>query len=396
MFRGAMHTGASSGRDDGFFGGRLRGLLPLPRRPCLQKSLAMTNLNIKTKNDFHLSCPIPIADYPHVLLAHGSGGRLMHQLIDKMFMPAFQYKSFTECHDAAVLENPGARIAFTTDSYVIHPYIFPGGDIGALAVYGTVNDLAMAGARPMYLSLSFVLEEGLPMEVLWKIVQSIKKAAEVAGVQIVTGDTKVVDKGKGDGIFINTAGIGILDHRAVISAQCVQAGDAIIVNGDLARHGMAIMAVREGLEFESSIQSDVAPLNGIVQMVLDGGINVHCLRDLTRGGLSSALNEIASAARVGIELDETKIPVHGDVAAACEVLGIDPLYVANEGKFVVFVSEQDSIRALQIMQSHPLGHEAKIIGRVNNSGTGIVQLKSKIGAARILDMLSGEQLPRIC
>ncbi len=320
----------------------------------------------------------------------------MAQLINKMFMSTFQYKTIEECHDAAVLENPNARIAFTTDSYVIHPLIFPGGDIGKLAVCGTVNDLAMSGARPQYLSLSFILEEGLPMEVLWQIVQSIKVTADDAGVVVVTGDTKVVDRGKGDGIFINTAGIGILGHDKIIAPQSICPKDVLLVNGDLGRHGMAIMTVREGLEFESSIESDVASLNGLVQALLDSGINVHCLRDLTRGGLSSALNEIASAAGIGIEVDESKIPVHGDVVAACEVLGLDPLYVANEGKFVAFVPEKDSNKTLQIMQSHPLGQEASIIGLVDDNGSNIVQLKSKIGATRILDMLSGEQLPRIC
>ena len=223
-----------------------------------------------TKNDFALSCPIPINDYPYVLLAHGSGGKLMAQLIDKMFTSTFKYKTIEECHDAAVLENPGMRIAFTTDSYVIHPYIFPGGDIGKLAVCGTVNDLAMSGARPLYLALSFILEEGLPMDVLWQIVQSIKNAADAAGVVVVTGDTKVVDKGKGDGIFINTAGIGVLEHDKVIAPRSVGLGDVLMVNGDLARHGMAIMVVREGLEFETSMKSDTAPLNSIVQAMLDG------------------------------------------------------------------------------------------------------------------------------
>jgi hydrogenase expression/formation protein HypE len=346
--------------------------------------------------DFTLSCPIPIKDYPIVTLAHGSGGKLMGQLIDKMFVSTFAKKSLKECHDAAVIENPGGKLAFTTDSFVIHPLIFPGGDIGKLAVCGTVNDLAMSGARPLYLSLGLILEEGLSMETLWTIVQSIKAAADEAGVAIVTGDTKVVDKGKGDGIFINTAGIGAIDHDLAITPGSVEPGDAVIVNGDLGRHGMAVMAVREGLEFESAIESDTAPLHNLVAALLEAGVAVHCLRDLTRGGLASALNEIAQAAGLGIEIDESAVPVRDDVAAACEILGLDPLYVANEAKFVAFIPEKDKNKALEIMQANGQGRDAAVIGKVADVAAGIVQLNSKIGAKRILDMLSGEQLPRIC
>jgi hydrogenase expression/formation protein HypE len=352
----------------------------------------MTN----TVKEFSVICPIPVRDYPNVLLAHGSGGRLMHQLIEKMFTTTFSHQSIKECHDSAVLNIPSSKLAFTTDSYVIHPLIFPGGDIGALAVNGTVNDLAMSGARPLYLSLGFIIEEGLPMETLWQITQSIKRAADAAGVKIVTGDTKVVDKGKGDGLFINTAGIGVIEHDLSICPASVVPGDSVVVNGDLARHGMAVMAVREGLEFESSIESDTAPLNGLVERMLSAGIKIHCLRDLTRGGLSSALNEIAASADVEIQIDESAVPIREDVSAACEILGLDPFYVANEGRCVAFVSPSEKEQILSIMKNDPLGQDARVIGEVKSKGKGLVTLKSKIGAYRILDMLSGEQLPRIC
>jgi hydrogenase expression/formation protein HypE len=346
--------------------------------------------------DFTPVCPIPIQQYPHVLMAHGGGGRLMHQLIGKMFLAAFRNPILVTQHDAAVVELTGKRIAFTTDSYVVRPISFPGGDIGSMAVYGTVNDLAMAGARPLYLSAAFILEEGLPMETLWKIVTSMQKAAANCGVQIITGDTKVVDKGKGDGLFINTAGIGIIEHEQKIAPQNVQPGDVILVNGDLGRHGMAIMAVREGLQFESAIKSDSAPVHEIVLQLLKAGIEIHCLRDLTRGGLASALNEIAEAARVRIEVAEKAVPVREDVHAACEMLGLDPLHVACEGRFIVFVAAKDAERALQIMRGHAMGAGVTAIGKVIESDSPLVTLKSAIGVNRILDMPSGEQLPRIC
>ncbi len=356
----------------------------------------MSDKTNNQKKDFSIACPIPIQDYPYVLLAHGGGGKLMHQMIEKMFKEVFVPSDAVNTHDSAVLNCSTEKIAFTTDSYVVHPLIFPGGDIGKLAVNGTVNDLAMSGARPAYLSVGFILEEGLPMETLWRIVQSIKKAADIALVRIVTGDTKVVDKGKGDGIFINTAGVGLIDHQQVISPSSVQKGDTILINGDLARHGMAIMAVREGLEFESSIESDSAPLADLVLALLNGGVEIHCMRDLTRGGLSSTLNEIAMAAEVGIKIDESTIPVREDVAAACEILGLDPLYVANEGRFAAFVAAKDREKALAIMQGHPAGEGSCIIGEVTDDTPPLVTMKSKIGATRIIDMLSGEQLPRIC
>lgn len=346
--------------------------------------------------DFKISCPIPISDYPYVLLAHGSGGKLMHQLIEKMFKASFVDCAGANNHDSAVVDCPTEKIAFTTDSYVVHPLAFPGGDIGKLAVNGTVNDLAMSGARPLYLSLGFILEEGLPMETLWEVVQSIQQAALEAGVSIVTGDTKVVDRGKGDGIFINTAGVGLIEHEQIIVPSSVCKGDVILINGDLARHGMAIMAVREGLEFESSIESDSAPLAEIVLALLDEGIEIHCLRDLTRGGLASTLNEIATAACVHIKIDESSIPVREDVAGACEILGFDPLYVANEGRFAAFIPAKDQERALAIMRKYPSGETSCVVGEVVDDTEALVAMKSKIGAMRIVDMLSGEQLPRIC
>jgi hydrogenase expression/formation protein HypE len=346
--------------------------------------------------DFAPVCPIPIQQYPHVLLAHGGGGKLMHQLIGKMFLAAFRNPILEMQHDAATVELTGKRIAFTTDSYVVRPLFFPGGDIGSMAVHGTVNDLAMAGARPLYLSVAFIIEEGLPMETLWEIVTSMQKAAASCGVQIITGDTKVVDKGKGDGLFINTTGIGIVEHQLKIEPRSVRHGDVILVSGDLGRHGMAIMAVREGLQFESAIESDSAPVHEIVLQLLKAGIEIHCLRDLTRGGLASALNEIAEAARVQIEIVEKAVPVREDVHAACEMLGLDPLHVACEGRFIVFVAAKDAEHALQIMRSHGTGAGAVAIGKAIKSASPLVSLKSAIGVNRILDTPSGEQLPRIC
>jgi len=346
--------------------------------------------------EFSASCPIPISDYPQVLLAHGGGGRLMQQLISRMFFSAFANEQLDRAHDGAELEIEGGRIAFTTDSYVVRPLFFPGGDIGSLAINGTVNDLAMCGARPQYLSAGFILEEGLPMETLWKLVQSMRAAAQVAGVRIVTGDTKVVDRGKGDGIYLNTAGVGRLAGGHGIAPSQVRAGDAVILNGDLGRHGMAIMSVREGLEFESPIESDCAPLVDQVFALLDAGIEVHCLRDLTRGGLSSGLNEIAASARVGIEVEELAIPIREEVRGACEMLGLDPLYVANEGRFVAFVRGDQAEEAVRVLSRVPEVESACCIGRVAEGNAGLVTLKSRIGAHRLLDLLSGEQLPRIC
>jgi hydrogenase expression/formation protein HypE len=351
---------------------------------------------VDSSNDFTLSCPIPIRQYPQVLLAHGGGGKLMHQLIERMFAPAFDNPLLGARHDGATFSVNGSRLAFTTDSYVVSPLFFPGGDIGALAVNGTVNDLAMCGARPLYLSAGFILEEGLPMETLWRVTQSMRRAAAEAGVEIVTGDTKVVDKGKGDGVFINTAGVGVIEHDLSISPASVRPGDAILLSGDIGRHGIAIMAAREGLSFESEIMSDCAPLAGLVGAMIEAGIEIHCLRDLTRGGLASALVEIAAVARVKISIDEIAIPVREDVRGACEILGFDPLYLANEGRLIAFVPDREAERALSIMSSHPFGFGASVIGGVTDSQAPLVTLKSRIGATRIVDMFTGEQLPRIC
>ena len=319
----------------------------------------------------------------------------MHTLIEKMFSSAFRNEILEQNHDSSQIELTSKKIAFTTDSYVVKPLFFPGGNIGTLAVNGTVNDLAMSGAKPLYLSLGMILEEGFPMEELWKVVLSLAGSAKTAGVQIVTGDTKVVDKGKGDGIYINTSGVGLIEHRLNISPGNIQTGDAIILNGDLGRHGISIMAEREGLEFEHKIKSDCAPLNGIVQNIIEAGIDVHCLRDLTRGGLSSTLNELVSSSGLGITIDENLVPVNEDVRGACEILGFDPMYVANEGKFIAVVPSADAEKCLKVMKAHPYGKDSVITGSVTEADT-IVKLKSKIGTTRILDMLSGEQLPRIC
>ena len=351
---------------------------------------------MSTHPDFNLSCSFPIQNYPNVLLAHGGGGKLMHQLISKLIVPGFSNPLLELQHDASVFEISGQRLAFTTDSYVVRPLFFPGGDVGSLAVHGTVNDLAMVGARPLYLSAAFIIEEGLPMETLWKVISSMQSAAQKSGVQIITGDTKVVDKGKGDGLFINTAGVGLLEHALKIAPQSVQPGDIILVNGDLGRHGMAIMAVREGLEFESAIKSDSAPLASLVIDLLRAGIELHCLRDLTRGGLTSALNEIAESARLTLQIEEKLIPVREDVRAACEILGLDFCQVACEGRLTLFVPERDAERALEVMRVHSSGTGACRIGKVSEQRVPQVLLRSTIGAQRILDMSSGEQLPRIC
>jgi hydrogenase expression/formation protein HypE len=349
-----------------------------------------------TSSNFTLTCPIPITEYPTVQLAHGGGGRLMHNLIGKMLAPAFSNPLLDQGHDGAVFTSGAGRLAITTDSFVVQPLFFPGGNIGSLAVHGTVNDLAMCGARPRYLSVGLVLEEGLPMADLWRIVSSMATAAQEAGVQIVTGDTKVVDRGKGDGIYINTTGIGVIEHDQIIAPGQIQPGDAVLINGDLGRHGIAIMAVREGLAFESTIESDSAAVSGLVMDLFDAGIAIHCLRDMTRGGLASSLVEIAQTSGQRIRFDERQIPVRQDVRGACEILGFDPLYVANEGRFVAFVAAADAERALALLRAHPLGQGAAVIGQVAEENDGLVVMKSAIGASRIVDMLSGEQLPRIC
>jgi len=352
--------------------------------------------------DFGLSCPIPISEYPNILLAHGGGGKLTHQLIEKLFLPSFNNEQLESRHDGAVLEIGGHKLAFTTDSYVVKPLFFPGGDIGTLAINGTVNDLAMCGARPLYISIGLIIEEGLPIEILWRVVNSLKEAALKANVKIVTGDTKVVDHGKGDGIFINSSGVGIIEHNLTISPLSIMPGDKIILNGDIGRHGIAIMASREGLAFESTIESDCAPLNGVVQKLLESGIEPHCLRDLTRGGLATSLIEIAETSGLTINIEEQEIPIMEQVSGACEILGLDPLYVANEGRFVVIVPSGQADKALAIMQAESPNQECRAIGEVGKLDSasggyrGMVTLTTKIGSNRLIDMLSGEQLPRIC
>ena len=348
-------------------------------------------------NQLAFQCPIPIQEYPTILLAHGGGGRLTQMLIERMFWPAFRNPALETLHDGAVLEVEGVRLAFTTDSFVVSPLFFPGGDIGELAVNGTVNDLAMCGAHPLYLSLGLILEEGFPMEDLWRVVRSIQEAAREAGVEVATGDTKVVDRGKGDGVFINTTGLGLIPPGIRISPQRARPGDVVLVSGAIAVHGIAILSVREGLEFETTLESDTASLNGLVEALLGAaGPEVHVLRDPTRGGVASALNEIAASAGVGIELEEASIPIWDEVKGACEILGLDPLYVANEGKCLAIVAPEVAEAVLEAMRSHPLGGEAAIVGQVVETHPGTVILRSRVGGKRVVDMLSGEQLPRIC
>lgn len=343
------------------------------------------------------SCPAPTPSSDTVQLAHGGGGRLTQKLVDSVFVPALRNSVLEVLHDGAILSLPPGRIAFSTDSYVINPIFFPGGDIGSLAVHGTVNDLAMCGARPLHLSAGFILEEGLPLADLRRIVASMGRAAVEASVTVVTGDTKVVDRGKGDGIFINTTGIGIVPDGVDIDPRRAQAGDLVVVNGEIAVHGIAIMSVRQGLQFETEMVSDSASLHELVAAALEvAGSHVHVLRDPTRGGVASALNEIATAAKVSIELEERSIPVNEAVQGACELLGFDPLYVANEGKCLAIVAPSHAKAVLEAWRRHPLGRDAAIIGQVREGSHGRLVLHTRIGARRIVDMLSGEQLPRIC
>ena len=342
-------------------------------------------------------CPIPIRDYPRVVLAHGGGGRMTQMLIERLFLEEFRNPVLEGLHDGALLEVEGTRLAFSTDSFVIDPLFFPGGNIGSLAVHGTVNDLAMCGARPSALSTGMILEEGLSMERLWRITRSMREAAEEAGVPIVTGDTKVVDRGKGDGVYINTTGLGLIGPGVDIAPGRAAAGDVVLLSGSIADHGMAIMSVREGLEFETTLESDSASLGAMVQGLLAAaGDRVHVLRDPTRGGVASALNEIAAQAGIGVILDEQSIPVREEVRGACEILGLDPLYVANEGKCLAIVAPDAAAAALEAMRADPRGAGAVVIGEVVADHPGKVWLLSRIGGTRVVEMLSGEQLPRIC
>lgn len=342
------------------------------------------------------SCPVPINPEDQVRLAHGGGGRLMHNLVAQIIAPKFGGDAIIEGHDSAAVDFGAFRCAFTTDSYIVKPLFFPGGDIGTLAINGTVNDLAMIGAEPTSLSVGFILEEGFPLETLDRIATRMRRAADLARVKLVTGDTKVVEKGKGDGLFINTSGIGLIPEGLEIGPRHIRPGDVILLNGDIARHGMAVMIAREQLGFESSIESDTAPLTGPVHRLIRAGIDIHCMRDLTRGGLASATVEIAETSGAGIALDEASIPVHHNVAAACELLGFDPIHVANEGRFIAFVAEEDAEAALAILLEDPTSREAAIIGHVTSAQSSRVTMTSLIGGSRMVDMLSGEQLPRIC
>ena len=330
-----------------------------------------------------------------ILLAHGSGSRLSHELIEKNLLPPLANPLLAKLDDSAVFDFSG-RLAFTTDSYVVSPIFFPGGDIGKLAVCGTINDLAMSGAKPLYLSLSLIIEEGLTISELTKIVKSIKTAAEEAGVKIVTGDTKVVNRGSADKLFINTSGIGIIAQGIDISGANAKAGDKVILSGTIGDHGIAVMSQREGLKFSVPVKSDCAPLNKLVSQMLETSLHIHCLRDPTRGGLATTLNEFAKQSKVGIRIEEEKIPAHDGVRAACELLGFDPLYVANEGKLVAIVAAKDAEKILSKMKRNRYGSGASIIGEVTDEHKGRVIMKTRFGASRIVDMLSGELLPRIC
>lgn len=344
-----------------------------------------------------LSCPAPLTNHEQIMLGHGSGGRLSADLLRKVFLPAFANDILIALEDQATLSLGGSsRLAFTTDSFVVRPLFFPGGDIGKLAVHGTVNDLAVGGARPVFLSAAFILEEGLPLADLRRIVTSMRDACRDAGVSLVTGDTKVVDRGKGDGVFITTSGIGVLPDGCALSIANARPGDRVLVSGTLGDHGIAILSVREGLEFETVLQSDTAPLTDLVRVMLEACPTIRCMRDPTRGGLSSSLNELAAASRVGVKLTETGIPLRPEVRAACEMLGLDPLYVANEGKLMAVVPPEDADRVLAAMRGHPLGRNAAMIGEVVAEHAGMVTMRTQVGGERVVAMLAGEQLPRIC
>jgi hydrogenase expression/formation protein HypE len=341
-------------------------------------------------------CPLPLRDYPQIVLGHGSGGRLSAELIQHLFVPLFDNPALASLNDQAVLDINSTRLAFTTDSFVVHPLFFPGGDIGSLAVHGTINDLAVSGAQPLFLSAGFILEEGLLMDDLGRIATSMAYACRAANVLLVTGDTKVVNKGHGDGVFINTSGIGVLPPGVQIAADQARPGDVILLSGTIGDHGMAIMSVREGLTFETELVSDSAPLHTLVAAMLDVTQEIHCLRDATRGGVAAVLNELAASSRVGLALDETAIPVRPAVMAACEMLGMDPLYVANEGKLVAIVPPDHAEAVLDAMRRHPLGRDSAIIGRAVEDHPGMVVAQTAIGGRRVVDLPLGEILPRIC
>ena len=343
-----------------------------------------------------LACPVPFAADEFILLGHGSGGRLTAKLMEDIFLPAFRNSALERMDDQAVIDVPGGRVAMSTDTYVVKPMFFPGGNLGELAVYGTVNDLAVGGATPKYLSAGFVLEEGLPLETLRRLVNCMAVAARRCGVEIVTGDTKVVERGSGDGVFVNTTGIGFVPEGVSYSAAGVRLGDRIVLNGSLGEHGITILAQREGLELGGDLRSDAAPLHELCAAVMKAAPGLHAMRDLTRGGLSSALNEIARSARVGVEIEERAIPVCDEVRGACELFGLDPLYVANEGKMIAFVPEDEAEAVVAGMRANELGREARIIGVVTERHARMVTMRTTLGTERIVDMLAQDQLPRIC
>jgi len=367
----------------------------MDRQECLSHS-ERPNVPDDPKPLESLICPAPLPAGDKILLGHGSGGRLSAALLREIFLPAFHNPALAQLNDQAIVNVEGVRLAFTTDSFVVKPLFFPGGDIGSLAVFGTVNDLAMGGAEPLFLSAGFIIEEGLPLETLRRVVTSLRAAAQSAGVEVVTGDTKVVEKGKGDGLFINTSGIGRVPAGVNLSADQARPGDSVLLSGTLGDHGIAILSQREGLEFETPIASDVAPLHSLVAAMLGATQSIRCLRDPTRGGLSSTLNEFAAQSRVGIVIEESAIPIREEVKGACELLGLDPLYVANEGKLVAVVAAEEADRLLGAMRGHPLGTNTRIIGKVVEAHPGVVTMRTCLGTSRIVDMLAGDQLPRIC
>ena len=361
----------------------------------------MTLHGLPTPDFTRFICPAALRDRPQIVIGHGGGGALSRDLIEHVFLPAFGNPVLERLGDSSVLEVPGllaggGRLAFSTDSYVVRPLVFPGGSIGDLAVHGTVNDLAMSGAQPLYLSAGFILEEGLPITELVGIVNRMAAAARAAGVDIVTGDTKVVERGHGDGVYINTAGIGVVPHGIDLGPHQIRPGDALLVSGTLGDHGMAIMSVREGLEFEAAIASDTAPLHGLVARMLAACPEIRLLRDPTRGGVATSLNEIADLAKLGLEIDEQAIPVTPVVANACEILGLDPLQVANEGKLLAVVPAEAAEAVLAAMRAHAYGREATILGRVVADHPRLVVVRTAIGGTRVVPMPIGEQLPRIC
>ena len=354
-------------------------------------------MNDNRENPPTFTCPAPLATTDRILLGHGSGGKLSADLIRDIFLPAFQNPVLARLDDQAIVTVNGTRLAFTTDSFVVSPLFFRGGDIGSLAVHGTINDLAMGGAQPLFLSAAFIIEEGLTVDTLRRVVASLHGAAKAAGVEIVTGDTKVVERGSGDELFINTSGIGLVAEGVKLSANQARPGDRVILSGPIGDHGIAILAEREGIEFESPVMSDSAPLHTLVATMLAAAPGaLRCLRDPTRGGVSSALNEIAAQSAVGIEIDERKIPMREEVKGACELLGLDPLYVANEGKLIAFVAPEAAEAVLAALRAHPLGRGAALIGTVCESHPGMVTMRTLLGTMRIVDMLAGDQLPRIC